>query len=177
MKIVEETIRRITISHVPSLDPIRVALEDIGPGQGRINIECYGTSWAYYWGGMGKETIAEFFSTCDKHYLAGKLAPELRSNVFDPDALRDHLKAEIINERKKLWIGKRVARTKFDCIEEIDFAETVDGLMTMDDTMHELLGDEWWNSLPEKKNPDYEYLCRIIRTVQEALTVAQGGAA
>lgn len=174
MKITESTVRQLEISEVPGLDPIRVMLSDLGPGQGRINIECWGKSWASYWGGMGKETIAEFFTTCDEHYIAKNLASGLESNIFDPDHLSDSLKQTIIKERKDGWLSKKEARVRFDQIEETDFPETIDGLWSMSRTMVELLGDEWWYSLPEKPNPDYEYLCRIIKAVQAALRKLAG---
>lgn len=176
MNIVEETIRRITISQVPDLDPIRVALEDIEPGKGRINIECWGTCWANYWGGMGDRTIAEFFSTCSVQYLAGKLS-NIESEVFDPDKLEETLKREVIEERRKRYINNDEARKRFDAIDCLDLPEHEAQLWCISDQMHEILGEEWWYSLPKKPNPDYEYLCRIIRTVQEALKVSQGGAA
>lgn len=47
----------------------------------------------------------------------------------------------------------------------------------MSETMESLLGEEWWYRLPEKENPDYEYLCRIIRAAQDALRTKEGGAA
>lgn len=168
MKIVEESIRRITISQVQGLDPIRVALEDIGPGQGRINIECWGQSWANYWGGMGKDTIAVFFATADEHYLAGKLS-NIDSTVFDPDHLVNVLKREVIVERRKWEITSREARSRFDTIADLDLPEHEAQLWGLSDAMTQLLGDEWWYRLPKKANPNYDYLCRIIRTVQAAL--------
>ena len=175
MKIVDETIRRITISGVPNLDPIRVALEDIETGKGRINIECWGTCWANYWGGMGDRTIAEFFATCSVQYLAGKLS-SIDSDVFDPDGLLVTLKKEVVTDRRKRFIYKDEARRKFDAIDDLDLPECEAQLWSISHEMYEILGDEWWYSLPKKQNPDYEYLCLIIRTVQDALKVAQGGA-
>lgn len=169
MKIVETMVRRLEITEVQGLDPIRVTLEDPGPGQGRINIECWGKSWASYWGGMGERGIAEFFFSCNEGYLAGYLAPNLRADVFDPEHLADHLKRQIIKERRKGWITHEEAREQFDEVEETDFPETVDGLWSMSEEMVKLLGDEWWYRLPEKPNPEYQYLCRIIKTVQAAL--------
>ncbi len=168
MNIVEETIRRITISKIPGLDPIRVALEDIGQGKGRINIECYGTSWACYWGGMGDRTIAEFFTTCDKCYLAKNLS-RIDSEVFDPDHLKESLKREVINERRKRLLHSDEARRSFDVIEEIDLPENEEQLRSISNELDEIMGEEWWYRLPKKQNPDYEYLCRIISTVQAAL--------
>ena len=82
MKIEAGTVTILHISEVPRLDPIRVTLDDIGPGQGRINIECYGKAWASYWGAMGKESIAQFVVTCDNHYLIKNLAPGLDGDKF-----------------------------------------------------------------------------------------------
>lgn len=177
MKITEKLLRQLEISEVPSLDPIRVTLEDIGPGQGRINIECYGQAWSAYWGGMGKETVAEFFTTCDEHYIAGKLASGLSSDVFDPDGLKDMLKREVIDERRRGGT-KRQARKDWDAIEDADIPECENDLWAMSATMQALMGDEWWYRLPQRPNPDYLYLCRIIKAVQEALrgSVAVEGA-
>lgn len=177
MKIVEEQIRRLTISGVEGLDPIRVALEDIAPGKGRINIECYGEVWANYWGAMGDEDIADFFASCSTGYLANKLS-SIKSTVFDPEALIAHLKQNVIRERRAGLMLQHEARKAYNSIVELDpLPSTLDGLWYMSDTMQELLGDEWWHSVPEKPNPDYEYLCRIIRAVQEALKQLKGGAA
>jgi hypothetical protein len=176
VNIVEETIRRITISGVPHLDPIRVALEDIEAGKGRVNIECYGTSWACYWGAMGEETIAEFFTTSDQHYLAKKLS-SIDSEVFDPDNLKETLKREVIRERRERLIYADEARKRFDAIDDIDLPEHEAQLWSISKELDEIMGEEWWYRLPKKPNSDYEYLCRIIRTVQEALRQLKGGAA
>lgn len=173
MKIEESYVRRLTISEVPGLDPIRVTLEDIGPGQGRINIECYGQAWANYWGGMGKDTIGEFVAGCDIHYIAGKLS-SIPAQVFDPDKLIESLKRDIFKERRRRWISKDKARDLYCDIDNMDLPNSVDGLWHMADTLTELLGDEWWYRLPEKDNPDYTYLTRIITAVKSAL---KGGAA
>jgi len=39
---------------------------------------------------------------------------------------------------------------------------------------HDVDGDEWWYSLPQKKNPSYEYLTRIVDTIKEALNAEKG---
>jgi hypothetical protein len=168
MKIEESQVRRITISEVPGLDPIRVMLEDIGPGQGRINIECWGKSWANFWGGMGKETIAEFFVSSDEHYLSGKLSGA-ESSIFDPDGLKEMLQREVIQERRRGGTKKQ-ARKDWNAIEEACFPENINDCWAMSRTMQELMGDEWWYRLPTKPNPDYLYLTRIIKTVQAALS-------
>jgi hypothetical protein len=61
----------ITISEVNALDPIRVFIEDIADGKGRITITCFSSAWVGYWGAMGKRTMTEFFTDCDSNYLSG----------------------------------------------------------------------------------------------------------
>jgi hypothetical protein len=73
MIIKQSTITRLEITEAPSLDPIRVYVEDYEPGKGRITISCYDAAWVGYWGAMGKENIAQFFTSCDAEYLAGNL--------------------------------------------------------------------------------------------------------
>lgn len=173
MKIEESYVRRLTISEVDGLDPIRVMLEDIGAGQGRINIECWGQSWACFWGGMGKESLAEFFTSCDEHYIAGKLRGDLQPDVFDPERLKDNLKREVFEERRKRWLNKRAARAKFDAIEALELPETEEQLWSIARDLESIIGEEWWHSIPKKPNPDYLYLTRIIKTVQMALMLEQ----
>jgi hypothetical protein len=59
----------------PGLDPITVLLFDIGPGQGRMILECFGESLAGYWPSMGQMTIREFIRMCDADYLVGRMIP------------------------------------------------------------------------------------------------------
>ena len=177
MKVTETYVRRLEISGVEGLDPIRVVLEDIGPGQGRINIECWGESWANYWGGMGNSDLAEFFSSCSVQYLAGKMS-SIPQMVFDPEGLIASLNQEVIRDRRKGFISQKEARKSYERITDLDpLPSTVDGLWYMANTMQEILGDEWWYRLPEKANPDYVYLTKILKAVQEALTRTKGGAA
>jgi len=73
MKIETKTITKITLMDLDGLDPVTVILDDVGAGRGSIIITCYGKAWTAYWGGMGKDTIAEFVCSCDEHYIANKL--------------------------------------------------------------------------------------------------------
>lgn len=47
-----------TIFDAPKLDPVTVVLQDLGPGCGRLMVECWGSAWSAYWGGMGGEQYA-----------------------------------------------------------------------------------------------------------------------
>ena len=40
--------------------------------------------------------------------------------------------------------------------------------------LSEVFGSEWWYSLPEKLNPEYEYICRIISTVKKQSRKSNG---
>ena len=102
MKVETGTVTILRISEVPHLDPIRVTLDDIGPGQGRINIECYGKAWASYWGAMGKDSIAEFFVSCSNDYLIGNLSVGLDSSRPSGDALERDAK-RVIRHRRKVY--------------------------------------------------------------------------
>lgn len=75
MKVEESTIRVLTIHDAPKLDTITVVLQDVAPHHGRLIIECWGSSWTAYWGGMGDRTLAEFVTSCGADYIFGKLLP------------------------------------------------------------------------------------------------------
>lgn len=68
------TAKRLEITEVPRLDPIRIYLEDYEPGRGRITISCYDAAWVGYWGAMGDRTVGAFFIASDAEYLADNLS-------------------------------------------------------------------------------------------------------
>lgn len=65
---------RIDIDGLPALDTIQAWPEDIGPGQGRMTIRCWGQAWTGYWGAMGERTLRQFFVQSPAEYLAGAMA-------------------------------------------------------------------------------------------------------
>lgn len=79
----------------PALDPITVFLQDLGPGRGRITLECYGSAWSSYFGAMGDgNTIQKFVRDAGLDYLAGKFAaPTLKNRKQDEAYLRKILAA------------------------------------------------------------------------------------
>lgn len=139
---------------IDRLDPVTVYTENHKPGQGKITIECFGTTWSSYWGAMGKETVEDFFCGCDEHYLANKLS-SIDSEIADLDTLSEKIGVSVEDKSAVMWDNEviQAIRDHYDCEpHEADF--------------------------PRKANPDYEYLCRIIKAVQEGLTtVAQESAA
>lgn len=162
MKIKKFTTTRITIDDAPGLDAIGVYLEDLGPGAGRVSIDCHGQAWTGYWGGMGERTAAEFFTRCDEHCLAGKMS-NVRQYVFDEAQCTSNVRAEIVRQRKGLDIDKELARELYDEACDISSQSSHPALL------HRCFGDEWYLQLPDKINPDYTYLCKIILAVQQAL--------
>jgi hypothetical protein len=164
MKIEKSTVEKIRITEIANLDPITVILEDFEPGKGKIIIECYGQSWSSFWPAMGG-TITEFFCRCDEHYLAKNLSL-IREYVDDYDALGDQVKRRICEMRRSKELESFDARELFD---EANYIEDPYGDNAK--LMEAVFGDEWRHDLniPSKINPDYEYLTRIIKTVQQAL--------
>lgn len=146
MKIKTSQVTKILLTEVKALDPITIICEDFGPRQGKINIECYGKSWSAYWGGMGDFTISEFFCSCDEHYIANNLS-NIDSSIYDID--------ELTRQAKE----KGITIYRDDPWNDFGFMDVMYG------------GDmsQWHSVLPEKPNPDYQYLCRIIKAVQEGL--------
>lgn len=172
MKISKSTVEKLVITDASmpeglgTLDPITVIAEDFGPGQGKITITCFGEAWSHYWSHMGERNkLADFFCKCDEHYLAGKLKTGINSEIDDddPDALIALLQKEIIKDRRQGDINHETARDRWNQAQNYD--PRWDG----HDLLCEVLGDEYWYCTPKKPNPEYAYLCRIIKTVQAAL--------
>lgn len=70
-----EAAKVFTIFDAPKLDPVTVVLQDVGPGCGRLVVECFGSAWSSYWGAMGDRTLLEFLADCHPGYIAGKMHP------------------------------------------------------------------------------------------------------
>lgn len=57
------------ITDAPALDPITCTVQDLGPGQGKLGIECWGSSWSSWWGAMGDRDLLQFVASADCSYL------------------------------------------------------------------------------------------------------------
>lgn len=176
MKIKESTLVKLTITDVLHLDPINVIFEDYGPQRGKVTIEVVGDAWSYFWGAMGEgHTIKSFFLQAGTDYLVRKLKIGLDATVDDDsqEALQLAAKKEIIKDRKeyrrygdnKQIIKSKQARDKWDLIDQI----TDEGKELNADILYEIFGDDWYCYLSQKPNPDYQYLCRIVNTIKEAI--------
>jgi hypothetical protein len=63
----------VLIPPTGSLDSITVFWQNFGIGKGQITLVCWGSAWTAYFGGMGDDTIQQFFTQAGSYYLAGKL--------------------------------------------------------------------------------------------------------
>jgi len=168
MNIQKSEVTKIIITGVENLDPVAVYLEDHGNASGKIIITCYGASWTHYWSHMGEgNTLIDFFCSCDEHYIAKKLAPGIETSITNYSALIDHAKRDVFTERRMGEISKEKARELFNLIES--FGNDGEYLFNDRDSMYEIFGDEYWYGLPTEPNHEYQYICRIINTVKDAL--------
>ncbi|WKD26615.1 hypothetical protein NDQ72_11065 [Halomonas sp. KG2] len=181
MNITESTATQLTIRGLDNLDSINVFIEDIAPKVGRITIESFGDAWSHAWGGMWDGySAAEFFARCDDGYLLGKFA-RASSNMecIDFEALIDKLKTAVIEQRKDGDMSSTEARETWDKVEEIERHEgmTVNEIHAMDsidiELISDLLGEEWYHSVPEKPSREARRLKLIIQAVREAF-IAKG---
>jgi len=88
-------VRAFEIVDLADLDPITVFLQDLGPGRGRITVECYGSAWSAYFGAMGSATgIQGFVRDAGEDYLVNKFhAPTLKARKRDEAYLKRILTA------------------------------------------------------------------------------------
>lgn len=159
-------VTQLIIKDVPRLDPITVTLEDLAPRKGKITVECYGKAWSAFWGGMGDQTIAQFFQSVSSDYIAGNFDSSIRGMMVDSDSIKEGCFKQVVKDRKERDLSKEEARELFD---EIEWAHVGDDGWADPKLMEKIFGEEWWHRLPEKPNPEYQYLCRIIDAVQAAL--------
>lgn len=150
MKITESTAKKITLTELGNLDLVNVYLEDFGPGQGRITIECFGDAWSYYWGHMGPgHDLSSFFRKAETDYLGSKLHQgEFRE--WDMDAIRER-------------VGEALGPDKADDLC-YDHPHALDS-----EVMAEVFGPDWYMDMPQRTTSQYRYLCRIIEAVKAAL--------
>lgn len=172
MKIITTHALKVRIEDAPNLDPIDVFLEDHSPKHGSVTIKCYGQSWTTYWGGMWDGlTVAQFIQAAPAEYVVDRLWTGADHTEPDWDALEDKLKAEIIRSRRTWAISDTKARDLFG---------QADGMLTPGrgeppdlDTqklIEEVFDYCWWDHIPQRIKPEYDYLRRIVAAVREALS-------
>lgn len=68
-----ERVKVFTVFDAPKLDAVTVVLQDVGPGCGRLVVECFGSAWSGYWGAMGDRDLTGFLLDCHPEYIAGRM--------------------------------------------------------------------------------------------------------
>lgn len=187
MKVEIGTVNIVRITDIMAshrLDPIRVTLDDIAPGKGRICIECYGKAWASYWGAMGNRTIAQFFIDCDNGYLIGNLATSLYSTRYSSDALVALGKRTIRARRKGTgeWRHDRITAVEatelMELVKRLKRCETEASCWDEQKLLERIFGP--YGAMvavqASEPNPEYGYLARICNAVRDALASIAAGA-
>lgn len=176
MKIEETTVTKLIITDVPRLNAVAVYLEDHGPQRGKMTITCCGDAWSYFWGKMGAGyDMRKFFLSCDVNYLANKLRGSAPTYEPDPDKLEAEARRHVIYYRRDGSLDKDEAREKYDLAGELcDLWHEMNGHSeAFMKAMYKIFGDDWYECVPEKPHHQYEYLCRIVKTVQDALRMQE----
>ena len=146
MNIEKRQTETYVITGFGDLDAVTVYVTNYKPGQGKLVIECYGESWAHFWGAMGERTLQKFVLQAENEYLAMKL---IRGNTRQTDF-------EEINE----LAHKRG-------FPEICVTSDVEVAM-MEGEMAECFGGDWMMDLPRCYTTEYHYLGRILNAVKAA---------
>lgn len=168
MKVEVGKVTIVRISELGRLDPIRVTLDDIEPGKGRINIECYGKAWASYWGAMGKRSIADFVMSCDNGYLISNFSPGMWATHHTGEALEADAKRVIRHRRKGIgeWrympLSAEDAKELMDRVHRLQDCNGEGSAWAQSSLLTEIYGEDWPHiAKAEAPNPEYEYLSRI----------------
>jgi len=87
MKLEKIKLEKLIITDAPSLDPIHVYTEDLGPGKGSLLVRCFDRAWYCYWGNMGTNkdgtptTVRQFVLSCDTGYITNNLVRGNRGRI------------------------------------------------------------------------------------------------
>ncbi|WP_428383558.1 hypothetical protein [Nevskia ramosa] len=74
MKVTAEKIEVLTIKDADRLDPITVIVQQGRERSGRLIIECWGLSWATYFGSLPEGmSLGRFVVNADADYIANRL--------------------------------------------------------------------------------------------------------
>lgn len=175
------SVTKLVITGVPNLDPITVFLEDLASCKGKITVSCWGKSWTAYWGGMwGGLNIGQFFCEPNTSYIIGFFEQAMKSRQFSGEELANKAQRIVLKERRLFCYGQEEARELFNEAEDLRDSPSIDHLHgAHGELMTKLFGCELWHLADDatEPNPDYVYLERIIRAVQQALSQEQHKAA
>jgi len=145
MKVRKQQVETYVLTDLERLDPVTVYVTNYKLGQGKIVIECFGESWASYWGAMGSQTLQDFVISSENDYLANKLVKSTRQIDFDE-----------INK-----IAHKRGRPDICVTSDVEVA-------MISNDMVECFGDDWYMDLPTRHTDEYKYVCRILNAVKAA---------
>lgn len=169
MKVERSQVEKIVVSGIKHFDPITVIFEDYNKTCGKTIIQTFDSSWSYQWGGLAGRGMENFFRSCGFEYLVNKLCSyDVEAEIDARDDMQNWFRRQIIEARKEDRLTKDHARELYD---DVDWSveDDADSRALSDTLMHEVIGEEWWYSLPKRKNPKYEYLEKVIVHVRQAL--------
>lgn len=145
MNIEKRQTETYVITGLVDLDTVTTYVTNYALGQGKLVIECYGESWAHYWGAMGERTLQEFVIGTENAYLLGKLLKETRQTDFD----------EINEQAHKRGVPNICVTSDFEVAMEAS-------------EMERCFGPDWYMDLPRCYTAEYHYLGRILNAVKAA---------
>lgn len=170
MKIETSKVTKLLISEVERLDPITLYLEDLEKSKGKATIECFGKSWSSYWGGMGSDSISSFILSCHNEYLINCFDRGIDSEISDYDNLKKWFRKSILTRRRDHDLSDEEARDYWGMIDwKVEdskrWLESDEGYSFS----VEVIGEYWYDEIPQVANHEYTYLDRIITAVKAAL--------
>ena len=163
-------VQKLVITGHPDIDAVCVYLEDHGKAHsetshaGKLILTVDGLAYTYYWSHMGDKPLPVFLASAYTRYITQKLAGDMPSMLPDPDALEGVLQAGIVKMRRNFDLSKDDARELY--------SRAAGMVMPLDDRalMNDVLGEEWWDRLPEKPNPRYVTLRMAVEAMQDVLS-------
>lgn len=172
MNVLIEYAKKLHISNIERLDNVDVYLEDFGDGRGKMTASCFGQSWSWFWGSMGKP-LEQFILSCGNDYLIGKQTGYPQT-VDDTSSDKYFLRGLLLKERRRGSISKLTARSGWVEINRIHDRETIFyGDIPLPLRGIEGISEPWYFDWPTKPNPEYVYLSRVIDAIKEALVETQ----
>lgn len=142
---------------------ITLMLEDVAPNQGKISITHDGQTWNGYWGSMGCNSIAEFFTRENASYLSGNLGAP---NEQEYDRKATHKEAvRVLKERKVNREIDHHTRMRLQIAARAGMRDP----MAEQELMIEVFGPDWIHFCKHKPTDRYLHFMELIRVVQAAL--------
>lgn len=179
MKINQTIVKKMEISEVPGLDPVRVYLEQTDVNAGRITFECFGMARSTFFGGIPSGSDLErFVANCGEHYLANRFMTDgEESDEIDLEDLKIKVKKEIIKRRRRHLSNEFDARNDYSAVDDIDESIASEYYMGSDgfNLITDYLGESWRSQIKSKRTPRYQYVLNITRSIQKAIKEIHGG--